>query len=173
MTTSEKSPQTAPLIKVTSKESKELERVWRDHKDQVFADSERDPVTKLPTNQRDYDQFIGGPLDGYICNHQPNGPRTRWDKEGYWSDYYFEDTITVMPERLKVKGFHIYATVRGIQMARFEGLGLEDKMKIQSYSGTRGPQHRKLYYWCGFADEITIREDGIDPGEFTGVLQIA
>ena len=132
-------------------------------------------VNGNPVSYRHQDLFIGGPLDGQVCQHQPNGKRTENDPEGYWADYFIKD-VYVPPNKdgaiTRVPGYHIYSTARMLeQMGTWNLVRPEHRPRLNL--GTRGPLNRKCYYHIGFLPESELVRDGWYPSEFTGILTLS
>ena len=129
--------------------------------------------TRIVKSRRNYDHFVGGPLDGQETSHQPNGPEQSWDKGRHWADYYFKDTMTLPFEQRKVEGFHMYSSSKALQQAYKHGSRHKDHKSPNLSIGTRGPNYVKMYYYIGFFEEGILFADGICPADFKGILTLS
>ena len=127
-------------------------------------------------SKRNEDMFIGGPLDGHFCSHQPNGPDQDWDPGRHWADYYFKDTMRLANIERKIEGYHIYSSAKAIEMSLMDAGAVKhkDHAKIPRLNlGTRGPNMRKTYFYCGFMETGLLVLDGVVPADFKGVLTLS
>lgn len=155
----------APLIKIApSKEEQAKEKQFI--KDvEGMADTLRPDGTVV--SERHKDQFFGGPYHGFICSHQPNGPRAHNDPNGNWADYYIKDKLYIPDAHGKISGYHIYSTVRNIMGSD----GYINKGHASQWGlGTRTTNYRKCYYYIGFFDEGFLALEGISVADFTGIF---
>ena len=120
-------------------------------------------------SERNKDMFFGGPHDGLVCDHQPNGPRSPDDPKGYWADYYFFDKM-YLPEFFgKMPGYHLYSCIR---LPRSAGTHVAKGHDTTGGFGVRCKNMRKRYTYIGFLSPALLAADGISPSEFHGVLTI-
>lgn len=163
-------------VKIAPTKAEKIEKKEWAKKVETLSAESTPHVEKGYVSKRDEDLFIGGPLDGYCCKHQPNGPEESWDPGGYWSDYYVKDAMRLHPLESKREGFHVYSSSRALEMA----LSVDGAVKHHDHAakprlnlGSRGPLHRKCYYYCGFMETGLLIIDGIHPSDFRGILSLS
>lgn len=166
------------IIKIApDKATKEKNKQFQ--KDLDFLGSEKtvvaesDPTKKVVQSRRNYDHFVGGPLDGMECSHQPNGRTLSFDPGRFWADYFFKDTMSLPGQFRRVTGFHMYSSSRALMYAHKHGIRHKNHKGRDLNIGTRGPNFVKLYYYCGFFEDEILYLDGIRPDEFTGILTLS
>jgi len=118
-------------------------------------------------SQRDKDQFFGGPNDGLICQHNPNGPRNSADPEGLYADYFIKDKVYLPEFGCRMPGYHMYSCVRQVSP---EGSYTINFPKTFPCGGLRGANFRKSYFYVGFISPALLAADGINPSDFREIL---
>jgi len=158
-----KTTKPSTLIKIApTAQEKVAEKEFKAYRDDLLYDKDR--------VERNYDQFEDGPMHGYICKHQPNGPRPKHDPKGYWAGYFFKDIVTDGKSGMKTTKYQVYSTVRGFLNGSID---YPEHNFSGFHAGVRGAYHRKMYYYCGAFTELELQEEGIVPENFIGILQIA
>lgn len=156
----------SPIIKIAPTDKEKAEQKRSEKIVNILASE------KKGKSMRDMDLFVGGPMDGEVVPHQPNGPRAPNDPKGNWSDYYIADTLVVEEggSKKKIKGYHLYSSSKGFHTTFNETVGRHtyDAHKHANFAGlgTRGPNMMKMYYYVAFLDDRALVLDGIIIGEF-------
>ncbi len=170
-------PNLSPIIKIApSKEEKAEAKEFRKQLDFMGSEKMVTPEgggPKVIASKRHFDHFIGGPLDGHECKHNPNGPQQSWDPGRFWADYYFRDSMHLPGDHRKVEGFHVYSTARAMQYAIKNGIRHKDHANHSFNLGTRGPNMVKLYYYLFFLEDQILYLDGIQPADFKEILTLS
>lgn len=158
-----------PIIKIA--DSKAVQKEKADFRKQVeIIGSETLDEFGNPKSYRNEDLFMGGPYNGHTCEHSPNGPRAHNDPKGYWADYFIKDKMKIPETGSWVTGYHLYSTSRSIYSNGEDGMILKEHQSQMGGLGSRGPNMRKLYYYCGWFDEGFLTLGGLSFDEFTGYL---